>query len=167
MSHEAAAWMPDVRAIIFRGSGSGRPARLYIQSVAGGAPRPVSAEGVSGPLLCSPDGRWVFSLGPDKIGRLYSTDSSAEIKLTGITSNDVAVGWSGDSKSLWYFRRNVNPAPVFALDLATGQSRLLRTIALPNATFGLFALRLSSDGRTYAYSVLTNSADLFFLDGVK
>ena len=166
MNHQRTAWMSDGKAIAFLGTGGGQPPRVYIQRVDGGRPRPISPEGVSGQVACSPDGRWVFSRGPDKLGRLYSVEANAEIKLP-LTENDVVVGWSGDGKSLWYFRRNVNPAPVYALDLATGQSRLMRTIAPPNATFGLFGLRISSDGRTYAYSVLTNTADLFFLDGVK
>ncbi len=80
---------------------------------------------------------------------------------------EVVIGWSPDSKSLRYYRRSANPAPIYTLDIATGRSKLWKEIALPEGNFGALGMRVSADGRTYGYSVVTNAADLYILDGVK
>ena len=64
-SYQSATFLPDGRRILFAGSERGRRARLYVQDLAGGAPRPVTAEGAgAGPhgVVVSPDGR--FATGP-------------------------------------------------------------------------------------------------------
>ncbi len=167
IGHEAVTWTPDGKSIIFRGMTSGHAARLYVQNVSGGAPRPITPEGVSATPFCSPDGRWVWIRAPDRTSTLYSLNGGAQIKLTAMTAEDWALGWSPDGKSLRYFRRNANPVQIFTLDVATGGSQLWKEIALPEAVFGALSFRMSADGRTYAYSVVSNAADIYIAENVK
>src|SRR5262249_18187450 len=57
-------FFPDGQRLLLAGVSSGRPPRLWIQDVAGGAPRALTPEGFSmGPI--SPDGRSIATRGPD------------------------------------------------------------------------------------------------------
>jgi len=62
LSYQNAAWIPDGSAIVFTGIEDGKQQRIYTQSIDGGKPRPVSAEGIrmAGSGLVSPDGKSVI-----------------------------------------------------------------------------------------------------------
>jgi Tol biopolymer transport system component len=167
MSHEAAAWTPDGRSIVFRGRDGARPSRLYLQSLAGGAPRPISPEGVASIVVCSPDGRWACIRGPNGNATLYPLHGGPAVELPEITRDCAFVRFSPDSKALLYFRRGEAPVRVYMLDLASRRSQLVREIALPENQFGALNVRMSADGRTYVYGFLSGASDLYLLEGVE
>src|SRR6266705_6511508 len=53
-----ANWFPDGERFVFAGSERGHGVRTFVQSIRGGAPRPITPEGIASTLL-SPDGRWI------------------------------------------------------------------------------------------------------------
>ena len=167
INHGSPVWMPDGRGVVFRGGPLGAPARLYLQPLDGGAPRPITPPGIAGNPFISPDGRWAFIRGPDGIATLYPIKGGAEVKLPEITSATLATGWGADSKSLVYTKRGVNPAPVFRLDLATRKSQPIREVVTPEMIFGVNSMRFSRDGKTYAYCLIVGAADLYLLENVK
>ena len=62
-----AAWLPDGKGILLSGGETGHGARLYVLGLEGGAPRPVSPEGVlliPYTNLITPDGKLVPAIGP-------------------------------------------------------------------------------------------------------
>ena len=61
-----AAWLPGGEALVLAANEPGRAARLYVQPVSGGAPRPFTPEGVGPDWAVSPDGRAVVATGPDR-----------------------------------------------------------------------------------------------------
>ncbi len=66
-----ANWFPDGKRILVNGREGGKGgARLFVLDVAGGAPKPISPEGVSilGQSI-SPDGKSIVARGPDGTGR--------------------------------------------------------------------------------------------------
>ena len=72
---QAAAWLPDSRGFVFAGSEPGRSLRLYVQSIDGGKPRPITPEGIVAAIpgfAVSPDGRWVAAVGAGWKGRAVS-----------------------------------------------------------------------------------------------
>jgi hypothetical protein len=60
-------FFPDGKRIWFSGAESGHPDRTYVQDINGGAPSPVTPDGVLADGV-SPDGK--FLVGPDPAGRL-------------------------------------------------------------------------------------------------
>ena len=55
-----AQFLPDGKRFIFVGAEPGKASRTWVQSLNGGAPTPVTPEGVFG-LLATPDGTRVLS----------------------------------------------------------------------------------------------------------
>ena len=56
ITHRNARWFPDGRRILFQGNAPGEASRIWVQDVAGGAPRPVTPQNVAGTQV-TPDGR--------------------------------------------------------------------------------------------------------------
>ena len=59
----AAAFLPDGKRFLFAGFKPGKPQRMWVQDLAGGAARPITPEGVVG-LIVSPDGTSMVARGP-------------------------------------------------------------------------------------------------------
>src|SRR5262249_22066158 len=55
-----AFWTPDGKSVLFCGSEKGRALRCYMQAIAGGAPAPITPEGVA-QIFPAPDGRRFFA----------------------------------------------------------------------------------------------------------
>lgn len=166
MNHTHAAWLRDGKTMVLRASEGSRSSRLYVQATEGGRPRPISPEGVgfSTPFV-SPDGRWVTGRDGDGIVTLYSLNGEAYIKLPELTGEDAIAGWSPDSKELIYVRRNENPARVFRIDVTSHRQVLWHKIQLPETLFGILGLRVSPDGKGYAYCFSNSTADLYLIEG--
>ncbi len=167
LTHAQPVWLHDGHAIVYAAHDLTHPARLYVQDLAGGAARPITPPGVSGTVLAAPDGRRVLTRGPDGVITIYALNGEAEVKVPELTPEHACARFSSDGRSLLYFRRNENPTRVFALDLATRRSRLIREIPVPESLFGVNNLRLSSDEKTYAYSFVTSTSDLYLLTDVR
>ena len=166
-------WMPDQKAIYYAGD-EGRGWRMYIQEVAGGAPRSVT------PLislkrnhyeshLVSPDGKLIFARDVKGQGELYPISGGDGRAIPGWSQEDIWVAWSTDGRSAYVYRDDKTSAPLYRLDLATGKRELLATLA-PSDAAGVTAVvnvRMTPDGKFYAYSFLRELSDLYLVEGVK
>ena len=58
---------------------------------------------------------------------------------------------------------------VFTIDVATGRRTLWKELAPPDRTGvnGILAIRITPDGRSYAYSYYQPLSDLFVVEGLK
>ncbi len=166
-------WMPDGKSIYFAGN-DGHSWRMYVQDVAGGAPRaitPAIAVNAAQTLadLVSPDGKFVFAR--DSTGRsgLYPVVGGQPLPVRGLLPVDIWAGWTSDGKSIYVYQDKVTQSEVFRLELATGKRQLVRTVA-PSDTAGLSGVetfRITPDGRSYAYTYNRALSTLYLVDGVK
>jgi eukaryotic-like serine/threonine-protein kinase len=171
-SRSWSAWLPDGNRLVLAGrEGKHGLDRLFIQDLDTGKPRPISPEGVGGAFAVSPDGRLVAAEGPDGKIVLYPVAGGQSRPVQGAAEGDLPLQWSADGLSL-YVRPPVelySPARVFRLDLKTGNRTLWKEL-FPEDSAGVVGtdvIRLTPDGRSYAYSYLRVLSDLYLVDGLK
>jgi hypothetical protein len=167
----SAYFFPDGRHILETGSMSGEHGlRLWVQDSEGGAPRPISPEGVRVRYrgCISPDGKRVATLDPERKPILYPVDGGAAEAIPGTLDGDEPVKWTADGKSVLVGRPEL-PNRVFLIDLASGQRKLLKTFASPDPT-GLIdnsPPNFSRDLSSYVYSYTRISSDLYVVEGLR
>jgi Tol biopolymer transport system component len=166
-------WMPDGKQIYFVGN-DGQQWRVYIQDLSGGAPRGITNSvlpkvGAIESDLVSPDGKYIFARDLIGKGLIYPLAGGGPTTVPGMTLDDIWANWSSDGKSAYVYQNMKVYDSVFQLDLATGQRQQIMQVA-PQDTAGvngLVPLRITPDGKAYAYTYNRSLSNLFIADGVK
>ena len=144
------AFLPDGKQFVFEATAAGQGSRLYLQSVDGGAPKAISAEGLNqSRVFVSPDGRFVAAIGPDLRVHLYPTAGGAPNDLAASEPGDYPAGWTADGKSLYVSKAGPS-CQVDVIDVASGRRTHVRELAGSDAA-GVAAFgpaRVTPDGRT-------------------
>jgi Tol biopolymer transport system component len=163
-----AGWFPDGKRILFTGVEEGKGERMYVQDLAGGAPRPVTPEGVAARSdTLTLDGKWVAARQKDQIMR-FPVDGGEPQPIGGADPEDRPLRWREDGRVL-FVRQGRLPAKIFALDVTTGKRTLVREIG-PRDTVGVNAVadaRLTPDGKSYAYVYVRSLYSLYQVTGLK
>jgi Tol biopolymer transport system component len=168
-----AAWSPDGRRVFFAGREAADVGRTYVQDVDGGPPRPVTPEGFVG-ILRSPDGRTIAAV--DRYGEYYlcAIDQSDEPRpLDGYRDGDVPLQWSGDGRFLFIREAGNLTLRLHTLDLSTGRRQFWKELVPPDpaALIDIGSdpgqVRLTPDGKSYAYTYWTFDGELYLADGLK
>jgi Tol biopolymer transport system component len=170
LDHSRASFFPDGKKIAFTGIEGEKPARLFVQDLSGGKPRPVSPEGVGqARALVSPDGKLLVAQAPDRSLRFYPADGSASRPIAGSSPGDWPANWSADGRFLYVNRRGELPLRVFRIELATGRRELWKEIspADPSGFQDIGGFFSSADTSVYAYGYFLQSSDLYQLEGLK
>ncbi len=166
-------WMPDGKSIYFAGN-DGHSWRMYVQDVAGGAPRAITppidvnaAQTLSD--LVSSDGKLVFARDLTGKSELYPIAGGQPMPVRGLLPKDIWAGWASDGKSVYVYQDKVTQFDLFRLELATGKRQLVRTLAPPDVAglSGIETFRITPDGKSYAYSYNRALSTLYLVDGVK
>jgi len=167
-----ASFAPDGKSIVFGGSEPGRKPRLYLQSLDGGLPRPISPEGIhlgdpGHPM--SPDGGFTAATGPDGKPWLYPLKGGDPRPIPGADVGEAAVAWSTNGRFLYLFRRNTSPPVIDRLELATRRRTLWKQLAPadPAGLLGFWAVQLARDGEAYAYSFWKVLSNLYLAEGLE
>ncbi len=166
----AASWFPDSRHIAFVGAAAGHKLRTYSLDVAGGGPpRPLTPEGITGTLL-SPDGRLLAASGTDGKYALYPVEGGEPAPVLGLKDGDVPIQWTADGRTLYIEEKGAWPRRIFRVDLATGRRELWKEVT-PSDRAGLSdrrpRLRITPDGKAYAYGVAYTLSQLYLVRGLK
>jgi hypothetical protein len=162
-------WLPDGKRVFFNANVAGRATRCSLLDLAGGAPRPVGAEGG----LCaasSPDGEWLAVEGPDGGMSLLPVDGAAPPRpVRGWEKEWTVLQWSADGRSLFITNEAEVPMSIRKLDLETGRTELVRTLVPPDkaGVQPIAAPIVTRDGRTYAYTYIRLLGDLYVAKGLK
>ena len=143
------AFFPDGQRFVFEANEKGKGARLYVQSVAGGAATPISAEGVSySRLFVSPDSKRIAALGPDRRVSLYPSAGGSPTGLTATNSSDLPAGWTADGRGLYI--SNGYPCRIDVVDVSSGVRTHVRDLVASDAA-GMNsrgAARVTPDAKT-------------------
>jgi eukaryotic-like serine/threonine-protein kinase len=165
-----ARWVPDGERIIFVGSEEGKGRQIFVQSLAGGPPRPITPEGIRGWPVVSPDATMVIA--SDATWKLwkYPIGGGTALPVVGPVPDETALAWSRDGKSIWVLNDSKIPARVFRVDLKTGRRIAWCVVPYHDAAStdsDTLRLVMSVDGGTYVYGYETHLSELFVADGVK
>jgi eukaryotic-like serine/threonine-protein kinase len=164
-------WFPDSGKVLFQAATKGRGQRLFVQDVAGGLPRAISAEGYSLPPLgssVSPDGRRATVFGPDGTPLLQPLEGGEPLPIAGLAAGDVPVAWTTDGRGLFSYNADEDTPRLQRLDLVTGRTQLLHEVmsARPTGMIGQYRILVSANGRSYVYSYSRVRVDLMLVEGL-
>ncbi len=165
-----ATFFPDGRRILIAAQEKGKPPRSYIQDVEGGPPRPFAEEGMRATLI-SPDGREIAGTTLEGLQLIYQADGQGRARaIPGAEPGDFLVQWSADGKSVLVRGAEERPLTLYRIDLASGRRERWKELAPPDlAGFldyqaGPTAVRVTPDGRAYAYTFFTRQDRLTLAD---
>ncbi len=168
-----AAWSPDGQRIFFAGREAGDVRHTYVQDVDGGDPRPVTSDGFVGMLL-SPDGRTIAAV--DRYGEYYlcAVDQRTDPRpLPGYRDGDVPLQWSADGRFLYVREAGNLVLRIYRLDIATGSRQFWKELVPPDPTVLIDIgsdpgqVRVTPDGKSYAYTYWTSEGELYLAQGLK
>jgi dipeptidyl aminopeptidase/acylaminoacyl peptidase len=170
--YQAVTWHPDGKRILFAGNARDRGVRVYLQDIADGKPRPISAEGmrfIFSARPVSPGGKAVATVDRQERVWLHPLDGSEPQPIAGLDPGDVPIVWSDDARSLYVFRKGELPGRVHRLDLATKRKELVAEL-LPSdraGVRGITTVQSTPDGRLFVYSYSQTLSGLFLVDGLR
>ena len=163
IAHYSAGWFPDGQHIVFVGSKPGHASQSWIQDRNGGAPEPITPEGVSGTQV-SPDGKSLSAVHEDGSIWIYPIKGSKPELLKGAEKGDVPVGWGQDEKQFYVAHSDRLPIRVYRLNLVSGKRDLVREFA-PRDPAGVIAdissVFARGKGPTLVYSYFRLQSDLY------
>jgi eukaryotic-like serine/threonine-protein kinase len=164
-----ASFFPDGSRFVFEANAPGQGARLYVQALEGGAPTPISAEGVTySRLFVSPDGRSIAALGPDSRLHLFPTASGPSTVLAASIPGDVPAGWTADSRSV-YVASGGLPTRLDRIDVGSGIRTHVRDLAGVDVA-GMTsrgAARITPDGQTMTLGFSRVLSTLYLVRNLK
>ncbi|HYN42654.1 MAG TPA: protein kinase [Thermoanaerobaculia bacterium] len=167
-----ATFLPDGRRVLVAGAEKGQPVRLYLQDFDGRTPpRAVGGDGISaiyGAIAVSPDGSVVAAPGKEDRIRLYRLDGGPEELLAGAEPREVPIRFSPDGRFVWVFQPRDLPTWIVRIDRTTGARERWKEIQPPDPAgiLGITRVRMTPDGRSYAYTFSRILSDLFLAKGL-
>ncbi|MGB9403805.1 MAG: protein kinase [Candidatus Acidiferrales bacterium] len=166
-------WMPDGKDVYFAGN-DGHEWRMYVQDLEGGKARAFTPAILVNPKeyaygLVAPDGRDCFARDLNGRGWLYPMAGGEAKAVAGVLPEETWVNWSADGRSAYVYQDKKDDAEVFRVDVTTGKRQQVAKLGPgdPAGLVGIEPVRVTPDGRAYAYSYNRSLSDLYVVDGVK
>lgn len=167
VAYKWAAWLTKGKRFVFLGRQPGQGLQLFVQNVAGGAPRAISPSGLGPSAALSPNGGLVAAIGPDGKGYLYPVDGGSVAALPGLTSGDTLLGWNRYGSAV-FVAEGTLPVKVFLLQLAgAGKTPLYQLApADPAGVLRLGSIRVTPDGNFCFFSYRRMLSRLYVAEGL-
>lgn len=163
IAHYGSAWFSDASHIVFVGSKPEHDVQTWVQDLSGGAPQPITPEGVAG-TRPSPDGKFLCTVDADGTIWIYPVDGSKAAPLKGAEKGELPVGWSENGQQLYMARSDYLPVKVYRVDRVTGRRELLRELAPPDPAGvipDISSVHATPKGDTFVYSYFRLQSDLY------
>jgi DNA-binding SARP family transcriptional activator len=168
--NEFVSFFPDGQRIAFSATDAAGTLRIYLQQLAGGKPVCFTPDVAGMRMPCnrgvSPDGRWIVLTSPDECFWLYPTEGGDRRPLIGLGAGWRLITWHRGGESLFVYQHDVAETVVYRYLLSTGgMVEWLRPN--PDRLQGVSLvrrLRMTDDGRSYAYAFARQASDLYLFD---
>src|SRR5579863_605851 len=164
-------FFPDSKHIVFQGNEPGHAARVYVMSLDGGPPRPITPEGFGlgpYPRAISPDGKRIAVVGSDGIA-LVAVDGGDPQPVRGSQPSDTPLRWMKDGNALFVGQRGETSCPMWRLDLQTGARTPWKTVSPADVAgvTGVACPRIAADEEHYVFGYVRDLSDLFLVEHLK
>jgi eukaryotic-like serine/threonine-protein kinase len=165
---EVGTWFPDSKRVLLLRREPGREARNDVLDIDGREPHPILQEGLTGRWI-SPDGNYLIAAGRKLPRAIYPIEGGAARPVNGLEDRDGILGWSSDGNSIYTAQGLGLPVRIYKVNLTTGQRELVKEVTVLNAAglFSIDSLRITADGKSYAYGYSNYLSHLFLADGLK
>ncbi len=170
ISHDAMAWFPDGKHILFAGADPSHSRRLYVYDLAAGTTRPIGPEGMTGsggvhPGI-SPDGKRVLAVNSERQYSIVPIEGGSPAPIEGLLPDEIPFDWDGQRVLV---RTRAIPVKIFRLDPNTGKRELWKQIAPadPGGIESIASPIFAAGGNAYAYSYYRVLSELYVVDGLK
>ena len=141
-----------------------------MQDLSGGAPKPITNEGVNGSLIAiAPDGKQIAFVGADQKPALLMVESGEIHPISALGVGEAPIAWSSDGRSLFVYRLGEVPATVTKLDLATGRKQVIKQLVPPDVSgvTDISSILITPDGNNYVYEYGRTLSDLYLVNDLK
>jgi eukaryotic-like serine/threonine-protein kinase len=166
-TYSSQGWMPGGKEIYFAGD-NGTDWRMYLQDWNGGTVRAVTPPIFIDPQrfrgdLVSPDGKFIFARDVNGKPWFYSLAGGEPRAIPGMETRDNWAGWSSDGRSIYVYQDQHTHAPLYRIEIAAGSRQQVATLAPgdPAGVTSIYCVRLTPDGKAYAYSYSQTMSNLF------
>ena len=161
----------DSKRLLFDGHEPGHASRIYVVSLEGGQPRPISPEGYSlgtHAHSVSPDGKRVAIIAPDGVA-LIPLDGGEPRPVPGSSPGDTPLRWGKDGNTLFVGQRGETGCPVSRLDIQSGARTDWKTVHPSDlaGVAGVACPRIAADEEHYVFGYVRNLSDLFLVEHLK
>jgi hypothetical protein len=163
-------WLADGSGVVFAAREKEAPPRIYLQSLDGGPPRPLTPPGFSFrsgqrgyfPNPVSPDGRFVYGGNPAGVGQIFPIAGGNPIPIPALAVGERPCQWTADGRSLFL---SSFVSGIQTLDLATGRKQFVRK--LKGGEFGPSVFMMTPDGRSQVMAYDDVASALYVVDGLR
>jgi Tol biopolymer transport system component len=163
-------WLPGERNYLIMGVSPHQKLQYFVWDAAHGSVRAVSPESMPDNIpLVSPDGREYLSQGPDRQWYAYPLQGGDSVRVPSLGEHDIPINWRSDGKALYVVTHmdENRKFQVSLLDIKTGQRSSWKEIRAMMPVDSVEKLRITPDGRAYAYNYSRASSELFVADGLR
>jgi len=161
----------DSKHLLFDGNEPGHARRVYMATLGGGAPHPITPEGFSlgtHAHSVSPDGKQIATISSNGIA-LISVDGGDPRFISGSFPNDAPLRWEKSGNALFVGQRGETSCPVSRLDLQTGARTPWKTVRPSDlaGVVGVACPRIAADEEHYVFGYVRNLSDLFLVEHLR
>jgi WD40 repeat protein len=161
-----AVFFPDGKRLLLNGNEAGHALRTYSVDLSGGKATPISPEGV-GSLVLSPDGNELAAR--DLSGNITVYPLQGEhVRTVPNTQGMIPLSWSSDGRSLFTTVPDELPARILRVETTSGKQQLVRQLVTSDSgVYVIWSVRVTPDGKTYAYSYRQTLSTLYVAVGLR
>lgn len=168
-----AEFFPDGRRILFFAKDIDEKKSICIQELDGGMPVRFKTDEEGVKMLSSnsisPDGEYIVLTNAENRLALYKISDGKSFPLKNLDDEFYLVRWAGDGGNIFIWQRGKIPAIVYKYNLATGNKEKWLEL-MPknnNGVTQIGSVKLTPDGKTYAYSYLRELSELYLMEDLK
>jgi len=163
-------WASDGNRLVVRASRGDGPSRMWLQQLGGGAPTPITPEGVDGLFLTVNHTDYVAARDHAGTMKLYPIEGGDPQTISGVTTDEDIIGGSNDSSVVCVSRRqSAVSLQISKLNIVSGNRQPFVRVS-PNNPAGVIGVGrpiFTRDEKRYVYLQVRSLSVLYVASRVK